>query len=50
MKMLWYQSLTGKTDLIVLADLAELAADHGLYEEAIAYAEQGIQRILPLHA
>ena len=50
MKMLWQYSLTGRMDLITLADLAELAIEQGHYEEAIAYAEEAIQQILPLHA
>jgi len=43
MKMLWHYSLNGKMDLITLADLAELAIEQGHNEEAIKYAEEGIQ-------
>jgi hypothetical protein len=43
-------TLTGKADLITLADIAEIALEQDQNEIAKNYAEKGLTHILPLHA
>ena len=43
-------SLTGKIDLITLADTAEMALEQEQNEIAIRYAYEGLMHIQPLHA
>lgn len=50
MKKLMNSTLTGKPDLVTLADLAEMALEHDQNEIAIKYSIEGLKHILPLHA
>lgn len=42
--------LTGRVDLVTLADIAEIALDQEQYDIAIRYAQEGLKHILPLHS
>ena len=43
-------ALTGKIDLIALADIAEMALEQDENDMAISYAEQAFPEIMPLHS
>ena len=43
-------ALTGRVDIVALADIAEMALEQEEYEMAISYTEQAFIDIMPLHA